>query len=134
MQKYVFWQQEESQKEYQKKCFSLLSAARGAQQKTGRSQETHCGIAGRSARIELFARQRSPGWDAWGNEVDSSLDMDYRREQDERIAGIFEKQAQCGRLFTAEELLNDLIAETEEKGFAAGAKYTAGLGKELFAE
>lgn len=36
--------------------------------------------------------------------------------------------------FTAEELLNDLIAETEEKGFAAGAKYTAGLGKELFAE
>ena len=36
--------------------------------------------------------------------------------------------------FTAEELLNDLIAETEEKGFAAGAKYTAGLGMELFAE
>ena len=36
--------------------------------------------------------------------------------------------------FTAEEMLNDLIAETEEKGFAAGAKYTAGLGKELFAE
>ena len=36
--------------------------------------------------------------------------------------------------FTAEELLNDLIAETEEKGFAADAKYTAGLGKELFAE
>lgn len=20
-------------------------------------------------RIELFARQRSPGWDAWGNEI-----------------------------------------------------------------
>ena len=36
--------------------------------------------------------------------------------------------------FTAEELLNDLIAETEEKGFAAGAKYTAGLGRELFTE
>lgn len=36
--------------------------------------------------------------------------------------------------FTAEEMLNDLIAETEEKGFAAGAKYTAGLGMELFAE
>ena len=31
-------------------------------------------------------------------------------------------------------LLNDLIAETEEKGFAAGAKYTAELGMELFAE
>ena len=36
--------------------------------------------------------------------------------------------------FTAEEMLNDLIAETEEKGFTAGAKYTAGLGMELFAE
>ena len=36
--------------------------------------------------------------------------------------------------FTAEEMLNDLIAETEEKGFAAGAKYTAGLGRELFTE
>ena len=36
--------------------------------------------------------------------------------------------------FAAEEMLNDLIAETEEKGFAAGAKYTAGLGMELFAE
>lgn len=36
--------------------------------------------------------------------------------------------------FTAEEMLNDLIAETEEKGFTAGAKYTASLGKELFTE
>lgn len=36
--------------------------------------------------------------------------------------------------FTAEEILNNLIAETEEKDFAAGAKYTASLGKELFAE
>ena len=36
--------------------------------------------------------------------------------------------------FTAEELLNDLIAETEEKGFEAGAKYTASLGKELLTE
>lgn len=25
--------------------------------------------------------------------------VSHRREQDERIAGIFEKQAQCGRLF-----------------------------------
>jgi N6-adenosine-specific RNA methylase IME4 len=40
-------------------------------------------LLGDLPRIELFARQRSPGWDAWGNEVDSSLDMDYRREQDE---------------------------------------------------
>ena len=36
--------------------------------------------------------------------------------------------------FTAEELLNELVAETEEKGFTAGCKYTSGLAKELFAE
>lgn len=36
--------------------------------------------------------------------------------------------------FVAEEMLSDLISEIEEKGFAAGAKYTANLGKELFAE
>ena len=26
-------------------------------------------------RIELFARQRHPGWDAWGNEMASDVDM-----------------------------------------------------------
>lgn len=36
--------------------------------------------------------------------------------------------------FTAEEILNNLIVEIEEKGFSAGAKYTASLGKELFTE
>ena len=34
----------------------------------------------------------------------------------------------------AEELLTALIAEVEEKGFIAGSKYTASLGKELFTE
>lgn len=33
--------------------------------------------------------------------------------------------------FAAEEMLMDLISKTEEKGFEAGAKYTAGLGIEL---
>ena len=36
--------------------------------------------------------------------------------------------------FTAEEMVNNLIAETEETGFAAGCKYTSGLAKELFTE
>ena len=40
-------------------------------------------LLGDLPRIDLFSRPRSPGWDAWGKEVDSSLDMDYRREQDE---------------------------------------------------
>jgi N6-adenosine-specific RNA methylase IME4 len=29
-------------------------------------------------RIELFARQRVEGWDAWGNEVESTVQMDSR--------------------------------------------------------
>lgn len=36
--------------------------------------------------------------------------------------------------FTAEEMLNDALSETEEKGFTAGCRYTAGLGKELFTD
>lgn len=30
-------------------------------------------LAGDIPRIELFARQAAPGWDVWGNEVDSSV-------------------------------------------------------------
>ena len=36
--------------------------------------------------------------------------------------------------FTAEELLNEALSETEEKGFTAGCRYTSGLAKELFTE
>jgi N6-adenosine-specific RNA methylase IME4 len=27
-------------------------------------------------RIELFARQKTPGWDVWGNEVARDIDID----------------------------------------------------------
>ena len=30
-------------------------------------------LAGDLPRAELFARQKTPGWDAWGNEVDSDF-------------------------------------------------------------
>lgn len=32
-------------------------------------------LAGDLPRIELFARQKSPGWDVWGNEVDSTIEL-----------------------------------------------------------
>ena len=32
-------------------------------------------LYGDVSRIELFARQESPGWDAWGNECDKSVDL-----------------------------------------------------------
>ena len=37
-------------------------------------------LMGDLPRIELFARQQSPGWDVWGNEVESSLDMGKLQE------------------------------------------------------
>ena len=32
-------------------------------------------LMGDLPRVELFARQRAPGWDAWGNEVDSTITL-----------------------------------------------------------
>ena len=33
-------------------------------------------------RLELFARKRIPGWDAWGNEADGSVDLPQLRATD----------------------------------------------------
>ena len=33
-------------------------------------------LMGDVPRIELFARQKVPGWDAWGNEVKSDISME----------------------------------------------------------
>ena len=32
-------------------------------------------------RIELFARQKTPGWDVWGNEVESDIEMESRKDE-----------------------------------------------------
>ena len=32
-------------------------------------------LAGDLPRVELFARQKCPGWDAWGNEVECDLTL-----------------------------------------------------------
>ena len=32
-------------------------------------------LIGDVPRIELFARQTTPGWDVWGNEVDCSITL-----------------------------------------------------------
>ena len=31
-------------------------------------------------KIELFARQKTEGWDVWGNEVDSSINIEDYKE------------------------------------------------------
>ncbi|MFP1762429.1 MT-A70 family methyltransferase [Lonsdalea quercina] len=37
-------------------------------------------LLGDVSRIELFARQRAEGWDAWGNEVDSDIQLGVGRD------------------------------------------------------
>lgn len=32
-------------------------------------------LLGDVPRIELFARQKTEGWDVWGNEVESDIDL-----------------------------------------------------------
>lgn len=41
-------------------------------------QERIVKLMGDVPRLELFARQQTPGWDVWGNEVDSSIRMPER--------------------------------------------------------
>jgi len=40
-------------------------------------------LMGDRSRIELFARQKPPGWDVWGDEVESDIDLSqYITEED----------------------------------------------------
>jgi len=36
-------------------------------------------------RIELFAREKTEGWDVWGNEVDSDIDLITEAQQDAEL-------------------------------------------------
>ena len=36
-------------------------------------------LMGDQPRVELFARQKTPGWDVWGNEVNCTLTMPERK-------------------------------------------------------
>ena len=37
-------------------------------------------LMGDQPRVELFARQQTPGWDVWGNEVECTATMPQRKE------------------------------------------------------
>lgn len=52
-------------------------------------------LLGDLPRCELFAREATPGWDVWGNEVDSAFELPMRRcideePMDERQTTIFD--------------------------------------------
>ncbi|MCU6761938.1 Transcriptional activator%2C adenine-specific DNA methyltransferase [uncultured Roseburia sp.] len=65
-------------KRVSKKVFQLIvSPLQEHSRKPAEARERIVELMGDLPRIELFARQQSPGWDVWGNEVKSSLDMEH---------------------------------------------------------
>ena len=38
-------------------------------------------LVGDLPRVELFARQKTPGWDVWGNEVDCTISLPAGKEE-----------------------------------------------------
>lgn len=47
----------------------------GHSKKPQEAREKIIKLVGDISRIELFARQKTEGWDVWGNEVDSDIDL-----------------------------------------------------------
>ena len=52
-----------------------LLAVKGHSKKPDIVRDRILELMGDLPRIELFARQASPGWDVWGNEVNSSIEF-----------------------------------------------------------
>jgi Transcriptional activator, adenine-specific DNA methyltransferase len=50
----------------------------GHSKKPQRFRECIEQLFGDLPRIELFARQKTEGWDVWGNEVESDIDLPTR--------------------------------------------------------
>lgn len=53
----------------------ILSPIQAHSQKPDEARIRIVRLMGDLPRIELFARERRPGWDAWGNEVESDISM-----------------------------------------------------------
>jgi site-specific DNA-methyltransferase (adenine-specific) len=51
----------------------IISPLRNHSQKPPEAQERIIKLCGDVPRIELFARQKTEGWDVWGNEVESDI-------------------------------------------------------------
>jgi len=54
----------------------ILSPRREHSRKPDEARDRIVQLFGNVPRIELFARQKTPGWDVWGNEVESDVCLD----------------------------------------------------------
>ena len=59
----------------------VITHLRGHSQKPDEVREKIVQLMGDLPRIELFARQRVDGWDCWGNEVDSDIDLNPKHRE-----------------------------------------------------
>ena len=53
----------------------IISHIREHSRKPDEVRERIVELMGDLPRIELFARQKTPGWDCWGNEVESDIEL-----------------------------------------------------------
>jgi len=53
----------------------IISPIEAHSKKPGEVREKIVRLMGDIPRVELFARQATPGWEVWGNEVDSSIKL-----------------------------------------------------------
>lgn len=51
----------------------ILSSVREHSRKPDEARDRIVQLMGDLPRIELFAREKVPGWDVWGNEVESDV-------------------------------------------------------------
>ena len=59
----------------------LISPIRGHSQKPEEAREKIVELMGDLPRVELFAREKTEGWDAWGNEVESDIEISSDTEK-----------------------------------------------------
>ena len=65
----------------------IISPLREHSRKPDEAREKIVELMGDLPRIELFARERADGWDAWGNEVESDIELRPDREVDKSGLG-----------------------------------------------
>ena len=53
----------------------IISHIEEHSKKPSETRERIVNLMGDVPRVELFARQKTPGWDAWGNEVENDLEL-----------------------------------------------------------
>jgi len=58
----------------------VMSPVRGHSEKPSIIREKIVQLMGDVPRIELFARQKVEGWDCWGNEVESDIELPSRHD------------------------------------------------------